>query len=969
MPIDTATGQWVDETNNKEPVNTFWDTDVIDNSASTNVEEPIKQTIKQPTQEPILPEKKEKEQLEVPSEPNTLPSYITGQPAQEPVKQEQPIKKEEPKKEETKKLNLDDVNISDRVKEYISRWVEKWYTKEETKEKLKTELSKLWYDVSWFESDYWSLFENYNEYNRTKEDFVNWLMSGQTYNKWYEKNSTDYQEAKKIYEKIKWLDLSDEGIKNSIVSWTLDNETISYLSNNEQYKKAIQEGIKIKNEKIFNEATASSVTKMNTSELLKFTQDLLDKMWVTEKYETAYDDDEDLNKYKTEIETATINLTSLYAQKENIRAKIEAENPGASPRMIDMLVARERAKIDEQISEEKNKVDSYNSLYKIREWEISRTIWFKQDRAESIKAEFDKVYNQNLSIEFADISSRKQWALEQEKQIEKMNSAEWTWQNTKDWLYFVKNNGEYVKAVWWTIEEQYEENWYEITKYKQEDGSYIITKKNISTWKVKTTHTSPLWQEILWSWNWTGEVFNWNGWWIEVDEKMILKYPWQAWTKNNNPAWLTYTKTALKRFQDAWIDVYWWTDRPAKEGGKYLAFWTLEDWFKAYTMLWNQPWYQNDTVENALSTWWTWKVEWIDDLLNKKVSSLTEVEMARLQYAQLSKESPWLVKELEKKWVLNKPKLVSDFYQSWTTGWWYKIVWLKDIYKLNGKFVYFPQKSETSKSITQKYDINNKDDVLDYYNIVAQQLPTKDRDSDADKERLKNMSISYIKRWYDYPTAVLKVLWIPLPKKQEDLNLLIDYQNTLNGLLWENYSSKVLKSMSTHINNWEYSKAKAILNSTIDPRLKKDNDLYTDANTLAIQKSYTDNIISLSDKMWEENYWLIDTPINKLQETLWYPKEKVKRLETTLQQYLAWFRKSIAWTAVTDKELQQIKDFADATNKYSVKEIQTVVEQIFRNNLWASNSVRKYNWIPTISENELGWNDNTKNEVDNLYDK
>lgn len=140
------------------------------------------------------------------------------------------------------------------------------------------------------------------------------------------------------------------------------------------------------------------------------------------------------------------------------------------------------------------------------------------------------------------------------------------------------------------------------------------------------------------------------------------QFPWQAWAKNNNPAWITWnanfdkwTGTA-KLFADAGIQFSKGTARPANEGGNYVTFATIEDWLKAQQIIMTQT-YGNKTVWEMLSSWvgtseWpnyakqvAW-MAWVDQSV--KVSSLSPEQLSTLQMAKIKKESPGLY------WILSQ---------------------------------------------------------------------------------------------------------------------------------------------------------------------------------------------------------------------------------------------------------------------------------------------------------------------------
>ena len=166
-------------------------------------------------------------------------------------------------------------------------------------------------------------------------------------------------------------------------------------------------------------------------------------------------------------------------------------------------------------------------------------------------------------------------------------------------------------------------------------------------------------------------------WWTSWDLRgLASQFPWQAWAKNNNPAWITWNTnfdnpkpwTTAYALQQAWIKYSMWTARPSNEWWNYVTFNTIEDWLKAQQIMMRQT-YWNSTVNQMLQKW-VWTSEWPSYAkqvawdawinLNIKVSDLSEEQLNALQMAKIKKESPWLAKLLTQ--------------TSWTT-WWPTTIW------------------------------------------------------------------------------------------------------------------------------------------------------------------------------------------------------------------------------------------------------------------------------------------------------
>ena len=124
---------------------------------------------------------------------------------------------------------------------------------------------------------------------------------------------------------------------------------------------------------------------------------------------------------------------------------------------------------------------------------------------------------------------------------------------------------------------------------------------------------------------------HWRSWFTRQSKN----YPTEASLKNNNPAWITFNNTFAQRLEKAWIKYAKWTDRPANEWGSYFSFPTVEEWLKAYNLLWDSPSYTNLTVWQALNRWGLETC--LESIQLKKVSDLSESEKDQLKISQIKK--------------------------------------------------------------------------------------------------------------------------------------------------------------------------------------------------------------------------------------------------------------------------------------------------------------------------------------------
>lgn len=215
------------------------------------------------------------------------------------------------------------------------------------------------------------------------------------------------------------------------------------------------------------------------------------------------------------------------------------------------------------------------------------------------------------------------------------------WEDRADWLYFLKKDWSYEKVIEADLNSSFSKEWYNITDYKNDDWTFtsIITDK--TTWRREVYTSDITWNLI--SSNGTVSIWTDFSW-------LASQYPNEAWASNNNPAWLTYNEVFASRLDEAWIDYIEWGARPEDEWWNYFKFPDIQNWFKAYQLLWNSESYQNLTVQNALNRWGTWSLDLDSSILTKKVSNLTSKEINDVVTAQIQKESPWLYNEMSKRW-------------------------------------------------------------------------------------------------------------------------------------------------------------------------------------------------------------------------------------------------------------------------------------------------------------------------------
>lgn len=129
------------------------------------------------------------------------------------------------------------------------------------------------------------------------------------------------------------------------------------------------------------------------------------------------------------------------------------------------------------------------------------------------------------------------------------------------------------------------------------------------------------------------------------------KFPWQAWAKNNNPAWIktTISEATKKLLEDAWIQWTTGTPPPKWETGMYMNFETMADWLAAQKILLSQAW-SNDIAQRLQA--WVWRGKWptyVADIMSDawipawtQFTDLSDTELDNLLMSQIKFENRWL---------------------------------------------------------------------------------------------------------------------------------------------------------------------------------------------------------------------------------------------------------------------------------------------------------------------------------------
>lgn len=235
------------------------------------------------------------------------------------------------------------------------------------------------------------------------------------------------------------------------------------------------------------------------------------------------------------------------------------------------------------------------------------------------------------------------------------------WQALQDGLYFLKDDGTAQKVLGWDKVNETKKDNIKISEWKNDDGTITVSMTNEDT-QENSIFTKDVFGNVTYP---NGVALNWT------DLRSLQnKYPWQAWAKNNNSAWLTFQSSSPQlqwEWAEAWVSFSKWTKRPKDEGNNYVQFPTIQDGLAAHAITLGR---KRSSIQNWLAQWvWTpnraTNLAYAQDLydesgITKPISTplnkLTDWELYGLMKAQIKRESPWLYSEMRQKGWLGQGK-------------------------------------------------------------------------------------------------------------------------------------------------------------------------------------------------------------------------------------------------------------------------------------------------------------------------
>lgn len=525
------------------------------------------------------------------------------------------------------------------------------------------------------------------------------------------------------------------------------------------------------------------------------------------------------------------------------------------------------------------------------------------------QAQADKELQQKYDFTYWDINS-------QDPRVRNIAITNWVDElmdtYAKQWFVFQKSKADMIDEVNQAVS-QGQTLWQALTTISQRVQSSNrykeLTKPKVTESWAKLSDWS-LYNQTTWEIKSIENIG--DTWWLWDLRSMASQFPWQAWAKNNNPAWITWNanfdawKWTAALLKEAWINYTKGTSRPASEWGSYVSFDTIEDGLKAQRIIMTQT-YGNSTVEQMLGKWvWTWEAlnyakqvawnAWID--LKTKVSDLSEQEVSQLQLSKIKKESPWLFK------ILTETQADIWPIDSWSWA------------------------------------------PISYARRIKGMVPATLMNSEVELKQLNETIWELYKQWVSAEDAVLTYLWVDF--KPEVKNLWIALIDKVRGLeLDPSYYS----SMTDLLNKWDINQAvRKTENLAVKEAQKLNPDLKFSEWWTTFSVKQANNLLDLVNK-YESKFGTITWKWENL--TKWFfGDEEAQKLATQITQAISKMRNDLVGANITWWEQWAIEaliprlDESAETAKVKIKNLKTAP-------LMQYNQARVSVWLPELDEKSL----------------
>lgn len=569
-------------------------------------------------------------------------------------------------------------------------------TTETPKDTQKIESIDQFKQAGWWLSNLEQLVENrYGTVATQEQDWITAVVNGEKF-KWTIDNAwnpiktslwrVETQTPNQIFQTLAWWWQIDTNTKWYTEAKTRFDTYSKYKDfTDKQFQTAFNEGLILPWTQLYNDLSKNPKIKLQMDKANALNRVNWEKTDSNKVFEAQ--SEEIWNNTKVDISWQTMSLKK--AMEDWYIDKDEYSQITNTPEVISKL---------QEVEDLKNKADELQNIYDNVRLEVEEQLkwtWATKSDLESIVWERQKNMLGNLNLAISKYNNAL-WTLtelkktnsemfatnlwlyqkqqERIQQLEDMKASQdfSLYQNELNRQYQTeadKRNFDQQKEML-AIQDSYKEKNIPTSIIQVGNKNVLIntqTWEQIKSFDMATETMKPEWPIKMWE----DSLYDPNTWkwimkptWLWDLRDLASQFPWQAWAKNNNPAWITWNANfdawtwTAGLLKEAWINFSKWTARPANEWGNYVTFDTIEDWLKAQRIIMTKT-YGNSTVEQMLGKWvWTWEAlnyakqvawnAWVS--LKAKVSSLSDDQISQLQMAKIQKESPWLFSILQWAW-------------------------------------------------------------------------------------------------------------------------------------------------------------------------------------------------------------------------------------------------------------------------------------------------------------------------------
>ena len=290
--------------------------------------------------------------------------------------------------------SLDWVPLSGAIKDVFQRSGESGKSKAESVEIIKTKLANAGYDISNFDAEYGDVINQFEELNKSEDDFFKAIQGGETFWSFYEKNSEDYKNAKTRADAFTAVDKSPTGLTLAVKNGSLDSNSLLFkdLMNVPEYNAVMQKAQKEKlTEKLKNTKNLSWLTFGELDDIATAQGD----KYATDAQKVADDIEWDklLSSNREGYLASTGELVSKYQELKGVKGRLERKYPNASASFINALLTRESGAIQDDIDRLTAEAAVYETGYSMRMGE-KEIVWKAEDiENKQRKAIFTDLFN------------------------------------------------------------------------------------------------------------------------------------------------------------------------------------------------------------------------------------------------------------------------------------------------------------------------------------------------------------------------------------------------------------------------------------------------------------------------------------------------------------------------------------------------------------------------------------------------